>query len=137
MLKPKGISQCQCDVFTRTCSDCFIRGYVKPWCTNCHNDFNDGTCGCDKPNPYIRKGWVDNTSRIVKHTEEEKEIIRGWEEDRKKMMKRAENFYNKCWQGKTCTDCGAEFSVRGGKLDTCKNCTMKIFDGENYKDGRA
>lgn len=136
MLKPKGISQCECDVWKDTCSDCFIRGYIKPWCENCHKYFNDGKCGCSKPKPFIRKGWVDNTKIIVKHTEQEKETIRGWQKSRETMLQQASDFYNKCWQGGTCTECGAEFSVRGGKLDTCKKCTLEILnDKDKYKDG--
>lgn len=93
-LKPKGMSQCYCDVTDEDpCIHCMLTGEPK-----------------------------------VTHTEEEKEIIRGWERERIKYIKEAVNMFDKVKQGVTCRDCGKEFVVEGGKIDTCKECTLKILN---------
>jgi hypothetical protein len=137
-LKAKGISQCECDVYKRTCSDCFIHGYMKPWCQNCHKDFNNGTCGCDNPKAYIKKGWKDVTPHIVKHTEKEKKAIYKKIEAHNKFLEDSVNFYDQCWQTKECNQCNKEFSARG-RLDirTCKTCLLKMLhDEDQYKEER-
>lgn len=131
-LKPKGISQCECDCIEGTCSDCFVRGYAKPWCQNCRKDFNDGKCKCDKPKPYFRKGWVDNTKRIVKHTETEKKTIIGWIRKREELLSNEDEYYS-AWQSKICEKCNVLFQIRGGKFDTCKECTLKTIEEDIWK----
>lgn len=133
-LKPKGISQCQCDCMSGTCSDCFIRGYIKPTCLNCRKDFNNGTCGCDNPKRHIMKGWADNTEQIVKHTPAEKKIIKGWIDQHNKMLERSIKFYDSVWQGVDCKSCGKSFKVRGGKVELCKTCIMKMFENGDYEE---
>lgn len=134
-LAPKGISQCQCDCMKRTCSHCFITGYSKPWCENCHKDFNNGKCECDNPKQYIKKGWVDNKDHMTKHTSEEKIIVKSWIKAHNDMLTQSDRVYDIVWQGNECRDCKKSFSVRGGKIDTCKSCTLKILnDPDKYKD---
>jgi len=134
-LAPKGISQCQCDCMVRTCSHCFISGLIKPWCDVCHTDVNDGRCKCDKPTTYNKQGWADNTKYIVKHTPAEKTIIRGWIKKHNDMLKQSDHLYDTIWQGNECRDCGKSFKVRGGKIDTCKECTLKILnDSDMYSE---
>ena len=134
-LEPEGVSQCQCDCMKMTCSHCFMSGLQKPWCTNCHKDFNSGTCGCANPKQYIKEGWKDNTKHIVKHTPEEKEIIYGWIDKHDRILKRAINSFDKIWEEKNCSDCGKTFTIRGGRIKTCKKCTMKILnDSDQYSE---
>lgn len=127
---------CECDCMKRTCSDCFLRGMMKPWCQNCHNDFNDGTCGCDNPKSYIKKGWVDVTPHIVKHTDDEKKKIYKRIDAHNKMLENAVNFYDQCWQTKKCKQCNQEFSARDRLvISTCKTCTLEMFtDSNQYKE---
>lgn len=129
MLKPKGTSQCTCDCQIDTCSDCFVRGYTKPWCENCKTNFNDGKCNCDKPKPYVRKGWADNTKRIVKHTDKEKETIYEWFKQHNKILENAINSGRKIRYVRKCDDCGKEFGTRGKYNDDyCKDCMLKIIN---------
>jgi len=80
------------------------------------------------------KGWVDNTKIIVNHTPEEKIIIKGWIDEHNNMLKKSSDFYNTVWQTKTC-ECGKDFSCRGGKVELCKLCTLKILnDNDKYKE---
>ena len=133
-LQPKGISQCECDVWSDTCSDCFIRFRMKPQCTNCHTAHAECKCG-NTTEPWLRGGWDDNTKYIVKHTEAEKNTIRGWEEDRRKYMQKATDFYDQVWEVKECRECNKGFKVRGGRLSTCKACTRKIInDKDKYSE---
>lgn len=129
-------NRCECDCMKGTCTDCFIRGKMKPWCSNCHSDFNDGKCGCDNPSkPYVKKGWVDVTPHIVKHNEEQKKEIYKRIDAHNKMLERATRTYDTIWEGKICRDCGKSFKVRGGKIDTCKACTTALLnDGDKYSE---
>lgn len=131
-------NRCECDCMKGTCSDCFIRGKMKPWCSNCHSDINDGKCCDNQSKPYIKKGWIDVTPHIVKHTEEEKKEIYKRIDAHNKMLDRSDKFYDQCWQTNKCRHCQKEFSARG-RLDisTCKECTLKMLeDNDQYKEER-
>ncbi len=135
MLQEKGMSQCQCDTMDRTCSDCFVRFRCKPWCINCHNDFNEGECGCNNPKSHIRKGWEDNTKYIVKHTKEEKVILRGWQEDKKAFMDKAIHDSSKIAFGRPCIICDITFLTRGNyALDVCKTCLPAYMEKVEWVD---
>lgn len=126
-------NRCECDCMKGTCTDCFIRGKMKPWCTNCHNDINNGICNCDNQSkPYIKKGWIDVTPHIVKHNEEQKKEIHKRINAHNKFLEDAINSGNNMWTTRTC-GCGKDFSTRGDKLKSCKTCSMKIFnDNDKY-----
>ena len=131
-------NRCECDCMISTCTDCFIRGKMKPWCSNCHSDINDGKCCDNQSKPYIKKGWIDVTPHIVKHNEAEKKEIHKRIEAHNKMLDDAKNFHDTCWMSKDCEECGVEFSTRG-KHDfrICKKCTLEVYEkGEDYKEER-
>lgn len=119
---------CECDCMKGTCTDCFVRGYMKPWCSNCRTDINNGKCNCNDQKPYINKGWKDNTDRIIKHTKDEKKIIYEKIKKHNQFLKDATNTYNNSWMGKNCIDCGKSFKVKA-KYDynTCPTCTVKVI----------
>ena len=122
MLKPKGVAQCECDVWKDTCSYCFVTHRSKPRCLNCSGTINKGKC-CDNQKPYIRPGWVDNTDIIVKHTKDEKDIIRGWQNKRLKILEDAAKSVGKIAFCRQCDICKKDFSTRGKYgLDICKTC---------------
>lgn len=127
-------NNCECDCMVGTCTDCFIRGMMKPWCTNCHKDINDGKCCDNQSKPYIKKGWINVTPHIIKHTEAEKKEIYKGIKAHNKFLDDAVKFGEICWSTKTCK-CGKDFSCRGGRLDVCKACAMEIFkDKDKYRE---